>query len=443
MSRRLVQTLSQYLTQYLTKSMALVVIFAMLLSACAPAVAPAAGGDSGQAASDSGSAAPAAGEKVTLVMWHNHPEWKDRVQAILDVFEQENPNIHIELEEIPGPDYPVKRNTSITAGEAADLIAFAPGSELRSAAESGYIYDLTDLLNVESLTQSALDASKVDDKVYAVPILGLYTVALYYHRSIFEEQGLTPPTTWDELFAVGDKLKEAGIAPMMAPAQDGVIPFFLYMLAASSILKADGFEKIRTGERKLTDPDLLPAAQFVHDLFPYFQEGALGTPYVEGKALFAHQQAAMMEGGSADFAGFTEVNPEVNLGVVPFPAPAGGTPSTVTGMEAPFTINAKTEHLDEAVTFMQWMLTEKPGQMVADTITLPTIQGVTPSDNPTIQEMIEASRSNDVRVWYEFPETAGVGDAVNAHVQELFTDAITPEQFAQFLQDSIVPSGGQ
>jgi len=229
---------------------------------------------------------------------------------------------------------------------------------------------------------------------------------------------------------------------MMAPAQDGVIPFFLYMMAASSILKADGFEKIRTGERKLTDPDLLPAAQFVHDLFPYFQEGALGTPYVEGKALFAHEQAAMMEGGSADYAGFTTVNPDVDLGVVPFPSPDNGTPSTVTGMESPFAINAKSPHIKEAATFLQWMLTEKPGQMVADTITLPTIKGVTPSNNSTIQEMIEASRSNDVRVWYEFPETGGVGDAITAHVQDLFTDAITPEQFAQFLQDSIKPSGG-
>ena len=427
------------MSRILSKALVLVLVFAMMLTACAPAAAPAAG-DTGTQPAASEAAAPASDEVVTLVMWHNHPEWKDRVQAILDVFEEEHPNIHIELEEIPGPNYDVKRNTALTAGEGADLIAFSPGSQLRAAAAAGYIHDLTDLLNVDSLTPAALDASKVDDKVYAIPILGLYTVALYYHRAIFEEHQLTPPTTWDELFAVSEKLKAEGIAPMMVPAQDGVIPFFLYIMAASSILKADGFEKVRTGEIKLTDPELLPAAQFLHDLVPYFQEGALGTPYVEGKALFAHGEAAMMEGGSADFAGYTEVNPDVNLGVVPFPAPEGGTPSTVTGMEAPFSINAKTEHLDEAVIFMQWMMTEKPGQMVADTITLPTINGVTPSDNPTIAEMIEASKSNDVRVWYEFEETGGIFNAVIAHAQELFTDAITPEQFAQYLQDTIVPS---
>lgn len=411
----------------------IVLVVALTLVACVPAAAPAAGG------ATSGQAAPA--EKVTLVMWHNHPEWKSRVQAILDIFEKENPTIHIDLQEIPGPDYTVKRNTAMTAGEGPDLIAFSPGSELRAAKDAGYIVDLTDLIKIDALNPSAKDASKVDDKVYALPILGLYTVALYYHKDIFEKYQLTPPTNWDELKAVSEKLKANGIAPMMVPAQDGVIPFFLYMLAASSILKADGFEKVREGKIKLTDPELLAASQFLHDIYPYFQEGALGTPYVEGKALFAHGRAAMMEGGSADFAGYTEVNPDVKLGVVPFPSPTGvGAPSSVTGMEAPFAINKQTKHLDQAVVFLQWMLTKTPGQMVADHITLPTIEGVTPSDNPAMQEMIKASKSNDVRVWYEFPETGKIGDVIRDHGQELFTDAITPEKFAQLLQDSITPS---
>jgi len=58
-----------------------------------------------------------------------------------------------------------------------------------------------------------------------------------------------------------------------------------------------------------------------------------------------------------------------------------------------------------------------------------------------MQEMITASTSNDVRVWYEFPETGSIGDLIRDHGQELFTDAITPEEFAQILQDSIKPSG--
>ena len=41
-----------------------------------------------------------AADKVVLSMWHNHPEWKDRVHAIIDKFEGKHPNIEIELQKI-------------------------------------------------------------------------------------------------------------------------------------------------------------------------------------------------------------------------------------------------------------------------------------------------------------------------------------------------------
>lgn len=38
-------------------------------------------------------------EKVVLTMWHNHPEWKDRVEPILARFEELHANIDIQLDE--------------------------------------------------------------------------------------------------------------------------------------------------------------------------------------------------------------------------------------------------------------------------------------------------------------------------------------------------------
>jgi len=381
----------------------------------------------------------AAQAKTTLVMWHNHPEWKDRVEAILQKFEAAHPDIAIDLQEISGPDYTPRINTALAAGEGPDLLAVNPGPEMRAAADAGYLVDLTSLLDTSSLTQSGLDASKIDGKVYGVPVLGAYTVGLYYNREIFAKNGLKPPTTAAELFAIAKDLKAKGITPMIAPSQDGTIPAFLYMLAASSILQADGLEAVRHGTRKLTDPDVLKAAYFLRDLYPYFQEGALGTPYVEGKALFALGKGAMMEGGSADYAGFTQTNPAIDLGVVPFPALDGGKPSTVTGMERVFGINKDSKHVDDAVTFLKWMLTKEPAQMVVDTITLTTTKGVVPSNNHAMQEMIEASRVNDVRVWYEFPETGNVFAAVGANAQQLFLGEMSPEDFAKALQAVVDP----
>ncbi len=382
-----------------------------------------------------------ADDKVVLTMWHNHPEWKARVEAILAKFEAAHPNIDIQLEEIAGTNYTTRLNTALAAGEAPDLFALAPGPDTASAAAAGYNVDLTSKLDISGLTQAAKDAVTINGKVYSAPILGSYTVGLYYQRKVFADNGLTPPTNETEFMKLCATLKAKGITPMIAPAQDGIIPAFLYMMMASSVLKADGFDAVRHGTRKLTDPDVVKAAYFLKDIYSCFQDGSLATPYVEGKALFALGKGATLEGGSADYAGFLETNPAVDLGVVPFPAVDGGTPATVTGMEGPYNINAKSKNIDAAVTFLQWMMGKEPAQMVVDTITLTTTKGVVPSDNRVMKEMIEASTSNDVRVFYELPETGGVFGAIQQNAAALFLGEMSPEDFSAALQAAIKPSG--
>lgn len=384
--------------------------------------------------------APQATEVTTLTMWGNHPEWKDRVAPIIAAFEAEHPNIKIELDMKPTDQYAVALNTALAGGDAPDLIGFYPGPALAEAANAGQILDLTGKVDIDRLTPSGQAASMVGNKVYGVPAMGTYTVGLFYHKQMFEDNGLKPPTTWEELVDVCEKLQAAGITPMIMPAKDAVIPFFFYTMAVDSILGPEGYEALMKGEVKLTDENLLKATQLLKDMTQYFQEGFLSTSYTEGKALFAREQGAMLIGGSADYSGYQEVNPEVNLGVVAFPSPAGeGAPATTSGMELIHAANSQTKHPEEAATFLNWFTTDKAGQMVADSITLTTVKGIVPTDNPVLAEMVRAAVS-DVRVWYEIPATGAVLDIFGTHGQKLLTGDMSVEEFAQLVQDSIAPS---
>lgn len=381
-----------------------------------------------------------AADKVTLSMWHQHPEWKDRAEAILAKFEEAHPNIDIELEEIAGTNYTARLNTALAAGEAPDLFGLPAGPETVAAAKAGYLTDLTGKLDLSSLVASAASAVDNDGKVFGVPILGSYTVGLYYHRDVMKAEGLSPPTTRDELLSVCKTLKERGINPLVVPASDGIVPSFMYMMAAASIMGADGFDALRAGKRKFTDPDMVKAASFIQELAPCLQPGALSTAYVEGKALAAMKRGAMMPGGSADYAGYQEINPDVDLGVVPFPAAEGGKPATVTGLEYIFTINAKSKHKEEALTFLQWMLGETAQQMVVDTITMTTNKNVVPSDNRILEEFGSARASNDVRVFYELPEVGSVFGAAQNNISALLLGEMTPEAFSKLLQAEVKPA---
>lgn len=115
-----------------------------------------------------------------------------------------------------------------------------------------------------------------------------------------------------------------------------------------------------------------------------------------------------MAAGSADYAGFMTDNPKLNVGVVSFPAGPGGKPATVTGMQQVFGVNKHTAHMQAAITFLQWILGKTLAQIVVDTITLSTSSQVLSSNNPVMAEMVAAAKSNDVRVWFEYPEVGKV-----------------------------------
>ena len=54
------------------------------------------------------------------------------------------------------------------------------------------------------------------EKKTLVPAYKAYRTQVFYHKSQFEEAGITKiPETWDEFIAVCDQLQEKGYTPLM------------------------------------------------------------------------------------------------------------------------------------------------------------------------------------------------------------------------------------
>ena len=168
-------------------------------------------------------------DAVEVTIWGNHPEWKDPMQEILDAFQAAVPGVEVELTEIPGPDYgaqdpdrhhrrPALRHPRHSGGR--HHLQWLPAGDLP-------FIDLTGKVDVSGLTDSARSQVEVDGKVYGCP-LAAYTVGLAINNPVFAEHGVTPPTTWDELRAAAQALKEAGETPTRARRQ-GLGPPLLHV----------------------------------------------------------------------------------------------------------------------------------------------------------------------------------------------------------------------
>lgn len=375
---------------------------------------------------------------TTITMWGNHPEWKPVLDRLIAAFEKTHPDINVELSYKPGPQYTAALNTALAGGAAPDVIGWIEGDAIRVGAKAKQIDALDGKIPVAKLIPAARAQVAFNGHVYGSP-LAAYTVGIFYQRPIFKKYGLKPPTNWAQLMAVTKKLAAEGVTPWSMPAKDMIIPYFFYIMAASSILGQDGYKGLRRGTRKVTEPQVLKAAQLMIDLQEYYNKGFQAVSYAEGKALFAQGRAAMLIGGSADYTGYKQVNPKVDVGVFGFPSPSGNRHVTVTGMELLYTVNAKSSHKPEATTLVAWLSSKGAQQVVANELARPIAVGAVPSASNRVGREMVLAGAPDIPVWYSQPETGGTFGAITS-AGGIFTGDLDAAGFAQKVQASIKPN---
>src|SRR5207249_3349841 len=108
---------------------------------------------------------------------------------------------------------------------------------------------------------------------------------IWYNKGMFEAHGWATPRTWDELFALCEKIKSAGIAPMAfqgryASYADRLYSAGLYHLGGKQALSAQ--RMLEPGA--FDNPSTVQAYTWLQQLATnYFQSGAIGMSHTEAQ----------------------------------------------------------------------------------------------------------------------------------------------------------------
>ncbi|CAM3375209.1 ABC transporter substrate-binding protein [Marinicrinis lubricantis] len=270
-----------------------------------------------------------AGKKVTITMEAgqamkaNYPHIFD--QANLDEFEKLH---NIKVEVIIDPDNQVKNilQTKIATNETPDLIVY------NKVAAENELNAVTNMLNLsdQPWVSRLVDADSLkapDGNIYGfVMQMPLDAQAVVYNKDIFEELGLSVPTSYDEFLEVCEALEAAGINPLFAPFKDAWT--FQIWTAGSFGYYAEKVEpglwdKINAGEvkwseveafREILERGLNLAEQ------GYISKSALSDDFNMAPNAFSKREAAMMIMGDWFVNDMAVKDPELNLGLFPIPA---------------------------------------------------------------------------------------------------------------------------
>jgi len=133
--------------------------------------------------------------------------------TVVNLFEKENPNIHVEL--IEGPhSTDAREEMYIRASEAkespydlvwCDIIWIPP------LAAKGYLLPLDNYLDINQLYaqhfKATVDGSVWKGKVYRVPAMSDAGL-IYYRKDLLAKGGFSPPETFDDLTSTAQKLQD-------------------------------------------------------------------------------------------------------------------------------------------------------------------------------------------------------------------------------------------
>ncbi|MCU1404901.1 MAG: yesO1 [Glaciihabitans sp.] len=139
---------------------------------------------------------------LTLTAWANAEE-AEMYEAVLDVFEEENPGITVDFEYSDSGSYQDKLNTKFAAGSPADVM-FLVGRWLGEYTSRGALLDLGDYpddIDLDAMNQPLIKSQMTDDSVYAIPT-GSTAIGLVVDTAVLDEYGIALPDdttwTWDE-----------------------------------------------------------------------------------------------------------------------------------------------------------------------------------------------------------------------------------------------------
>lgn len=272
---------------------------------------------------------------------------------------------------------------------------------------------------------------------------------IFYNKTLFEENGIEEPQTWDELLAAAETFKDQGIIPLTASGEQG---WPITRLLSGYIFRSlgpDALKAVADGDAKLTDPEYVEAAQAIADLGAagFLNDNIASLDYDGAQNEFLNGNAAMFYMGTWALTAIND--PEKNqvgvenVGFMPFPAVEGGAgdigqyPSNV-GLPSTFgsaTFGPKVQDWAKCITenFGEMSLVEQntiSGFKVPDEIW---------AEQPQLTQDVHdrIAGSTESVLWFEALFNAKAGQDSSKNVSLLVTGQMSPEDFMGLLQTDL------
>ena len=310
--------------------------------------------DSAAAESTTEGKAKASGEKVTisLLSWNTD----EILGEFIAGFEQENPNIKIDLQYVPPvQQYVDKFSVLAASGQMTDMFYIAAENK-QEVISKGVAEDISDMEIFSRIDPATSATYGKDGKIYGYSPEA-WIGGIFYNKDLFEQAGIEKePETWQDFVDCAAKLKAIGVEPYLDDA-DNVhnLAQDLYQCSVIS-QEPDADVQINEGKATFQEKYTEPLKLWYNDMIAsgLYSQMALGLNSDQVIDMFANGEVAMMHGGPWNIATIEQKNPEMNYDIFGLSDNSGNRvlPGAV---NVGLSVSTTSEHKDACRAFIEYM----------------------------------------------------------------------------------------
>ena len=304
-------------------------------------------------------------QTITYAIWDNNQ--LPAHEQIVAAFQEENPDVSVDIQVVPWGNYWDKLQTAVAGGEAYDVF-WMNGPNFPVYAANGVLMNL----------QEQVDADGVDMSVYPEALVNLYnfegsvygfpkdfdTIAVFYNKDMFDAAGLEYPSadwSWDDFRATAEALTVDGNWGFASTAADQSGYWNFIFENGGQVLNEEGTEVL------IDEPAACDAITYLYsfvqdELSP---DGATTSSVDPWTQLFPGGRVGMVVAGSWMARTYADAEPTID--VAPLPV-AEQKASIIHGLAN--VVWSQTEYPEAAFTFAKFLGSETAATILAQSGTV-------------------------------------------------------------------------
>ena len=181
-------------------------------------------------------------------------------QAVIDGFKKIQPDVTVKYNPV-GDNLPTVLSTAVQGGNPPDLAAIAQVGLLSQFAKAGKLKPLDSAKDevVANFGQSVVDTGTVDGAFYGLLWKANNSSTVWYNVKAFDDAGVEPPATWDDLTKDAGTIKASGLPAYSIAGADGWTLTDLFENIYMRTAGPEKYDQLSRHEIKWTDPSVKEA----------------------------------------------------------------------------------------------------------------------------------------------------------------------------------------